>query len=110
MQNQPHSYEANSKITEILKSIGNRRRLQILWELSDGKERSVSQIEEVIPHLSQSTLSQHLGKLRQAQILSTRRASQTIYYSLRDQDIIRILKLLHHIYSDDPVLSRQPRH
>ena len=39
----------NSKITEILKSIGNRRRLQILWELSDGKERSVSQIEEVFP-------------------------------------------------------------
>ena len=57
MQNQPHSYEANSKITEILKSISNRRRLQILWELSDGKERSVSQIEEVIPHLSQSALS-----------------------------------------------------
>ena len=110
MQNQPHSYEENSKITEILKSIGNRRRLQILWELSDGKERSVSQIEEVIPHLSQSALLQHLSKLRQAQIVSTRRASQTIYYSLRDQDIIWILKLLHHIYSHDPVLSRQPRH
>ena len=110
MQNQSQNYEANSKITEILKSIGNRRHLQILWELSDGRERSVSQIEQVIPHLSQSALSQHLGKLRNAQILSTRRSSQTIYYSLKDQDIIRILKLLHHIYSDDPALPRHPRH
>ena len=52
MQNQSQNYEANSKITEILKSIGNRRRLQILWELSDGRERSVSQIEQVIPILA----------------------------------------------------------
>ena len=49
MQNQPHSYEANSKITEILKSIGNRRRLQILWELSDGKERSVHRLRRLFP-------------------------------------------------------------
>ena len=36
--------------------------------------------------------------------------SQTICYTLGDQDITRMLKSLHHIYSDDPVLSRQPRH
>jgi len=110
MHYQPGSYDENSKVTEILKTIGNRRRLRILWELADGKERSVSQIEEVIPFLSQSALSQHLGKLRRAQIVSTRRASQTIFYSLKDQDIIRILKLLHHIYHDDPVLTRQNSH
>jgi len=110
MHYQPGSYDENSKVTEILKTIGNRRHLRILWELADGKERSVSQIEEVIPFLSQSALSQHLGKLRRAQIVSTRRASQTIYYSLKDQDIIRILKLLHHIYHDDPVLTRQNSH
>ena len=41
-----------------------------------------------------------------ADIVSTRRASQTIYYSIEDADVVRILRLLSHIYADDPVLPR----
>ncbi|MEJ6673666.1 MAG: ArsR family transcriptional regulator, partial [Alphaproteobacteria bacterium] len=33
-----------------------------------------------MPNLSQSALSQHLGRLRRADIVKTQRASQTIYY------------------------------
>jgi DNA-binding transcriptional ArsR family regulator len=94
------------KMTVVLKAMGNSRRLQILTQLADGSEKSVSEIEQLIPNLSQSALSQHLGRLRRADIVSTRRAPQTIYYSIKDADVVRILGLLSHIYADDPVLPR----
>ena len=80
--------------------------MRILNELSDGRERSVSELEGVIASLSQSALSQHLARLRRANIVRTRRESQTIYYSIDDSDVLRILRLLGHIYTDDPVIQR----
>ena len=95
-----------SRSTAILKAISNNRRLQIITHLSDGTERSVSEIEALFPTLSQSALSQHLSKLRKARIVKTRRQSQTIFYSIADQDVVRLLRLLRHIYADDPAMSR----
>lgn len=96
----------SSKLALILKAMSNVRRLRILQELADGKERSVSEIEALVPDLSQSALSQHLGRLRRAEIVQTRRKSQTIFYSIRDQDVLRLLRLITHIYADDPVMDR----
>lgn len=96
----------SSKLALILKAMSNVRRLRILQELADGKERSVSEIEALVPDLSQSALSQHLGRLRRAEIVQTRRKSQTIFYSIGDQDVLRLLRLITHIYADDPVIDR----
>ena len=79
-----------------------QNRLQFITHLSDGVKRSVSEIEALFPELNQSTLSQHLGKLRKAQIVKTLRQSQTIFYSITDQDVVRLLR---HIYADDPALA-----
>ena len=86
-----------SKLTVILRAMGNAKRMRILNELSDGRERSVSELEGVITSLSQSALSQHLARLRRANIVKTRRESQTIYYSINDADVLRILRLLGHL-------------
>ena len=91
-----------SKLTRVLKAMSNLRRMQILSELADGKERSISELEKVMLELSQSALSQHLARLRKSDLVSTRRESQTIYYSINDADIKRILRLLDHIYPQDP--------
>lgn len=91
-----------SKLTVILKAMSNLRRMQILSELSDGQERSVSEIELLMPELSQSALSQHLAKLRKSDLVKTRRESQTIFYSIQDADVKRILRLLSHNYANDP--------
>ena len=102
----PHDLPLDdSRSTAILKVISNNRRLQIITHLSDGAERSVSEIEALFPDLSQSALSQHLGKLRKAQFVKTRRQSQTIFYSIADQDVVRLLRLLRHIYVNDPALA-----
>ena len=60
----------------------------------------------MIASLSQFVLSQYLARLRRANIFPTRRESQTIYCLIDDSDVLRILRLLGHIYTDDPVMQR----
>jgi DNA-binding transcriptional ArsR family regulator len=48
--------------------------------------------------LSQSALSQHLALLRETELVATRREAQTIYYSLPDGPVVRIMALLQDIY------------
>ena len=102
----PDIESEQSKLTTVLRAMSNAKRMRILNELSDGRERSVSELEGVIASLSQSALSQHLARLRRANIVRTRRESKTIYYSIDDSDVLRILRLLGHIYTDDPVMQR----
>ena len=102
----PDIESEQSKLTTVLRAMSNAKRTRVLNELSDGTERSVSELEGVIASLSQSALSQHLARLRRANIVRTRRESQTIYYSIDDSDVLRILRLLGHIYTDDPVMQR----
>ena len=106
MARSPDFEVEHSKVTSILRAIGNTKRLRNLNGLSDGQEGSVSELQNIIATLSQSALSQHPGRLLRANIVRTRRESQTIYYSIDDRDVLRILRLLSHIYEDDPVMRR----
>ena len=82
------------------------RRLQILNELADGREKSVSELERVVPDLSQSALSQHLGRLRRADIVKTRRESQSIFYSVQSAEVLKILKFLAKMYANDVTIVK----
>jgi DNA-binding transcriptional ArsR family regulator len=86
----------SAEAEELLKALANSHRLMILCELREG-ERSVTALEEVVP-LSQSALSQHLAKLREGGFVSTRREAQTIYYSLADERVVRLIEVLHELF------------
>lgn len=82
----------------LMKALGNESRLMILCALASGDgERSVSELNEIVP-LSQSALSQQLARLRQQDLVKTRRESQTIFYSLTPGPTDRIIHLLHDIF------------
>ena len=83
-------------VEDLLKSVGNKNRLIVLCELLKG-ERSVSSLQNAIG-LSQSALSQHLARLREDGIVSTRRKSQTIYYSLASDKVARLIGVLYQLY------------
>ena len=68
--------------------------LERMNKLFDGRERSISELEGVIASLSQPLLSQHLARLRHANIIRTRHETQTIYYSIDDSDVPRIRRLV----------------
>jgi DNA-binding transcriptional ArsR family regulator len=80
----------------LMKALGNESRLLILCVLAEG-ERSVGELNDVVS-LSQSALSQQLARLRAQGLVSTRRESQTIYYSLADGPANRVIHLLHEIF------------
>ena len=79
------------KKSQILKAAANAKRLEILHCISK-KEHSVGALEKLID-LSQSALSQHLAVLRRAGMVKTRRKAQTIYYSLSNEQVKKLLKI-----------------
>ncbi len=82
--------------SKMLRALGNKKRLEIMYILRDG-ERKVGDLEKMIG-LSQSALSQHLAVLRSAGIVDTRRQAQAIYYSIKNNNATKLLKMLDDIY------------
>ena len=81
----------------LLKLLANENRLLILCRLAMAGEMSVTALVDA-GELSQSALSQHLGKMRDDGLLATRRDAQTIYYRIADKNAARLLALLKDIY------------
>ncbi len=84
--------------SRILKAMGNERRFAILCHLAQG-EKSVGELQRLVG-LSQSALSQHLARLRRVKIVKTRRAAQTIYYSLDGPAAPMVMTALTELYAD----------
>jgi DNA-binding transcriptional ArsR family regulator len=89
-----------SHAATVLKSISNKWRLLILCQLVKG-EKSVGELLELVD-LSQSALSQHLAVLRETKLVSTRRESQVIFYSIRGTEVPTILTALYDLYCASP--------
>ena len=88
-----------SEAAELLKQLSNPNRLMIMCSLI-GAELSVGELT-AMTDLSQSALSQHLASLRNAQLVSTRREAQTIFYRLSGDQAIQIIAVLKSIYCPD---------
>lgn len=88
--------EYAKEAANLLKKMGNEHRLLILCSLLQG-ERSVGELNDMMP-LSQSALSQHLASLREAGLVKTRREAQSIHYSLRGKQAIKVIEVLQSIY------------
>ena len=82
-----------SQAAELLKAMSNEHRLLILCHLGE-KEMRVSELNNFID-LSQSSLSQHLARLRQDGLVKTRRESQTIFYSIANPSVVKLISFLH---------------
>jgi len=89
----------------LLKALANDQRLVVLCHLLDGP-LSVGEINERIP-LSQSALSQHLGVLRDAGIVTTDRRSQSVFYALAPGPAIEIMEVLYRGFCA-PAGARKP--
>lgn len=91
---------------DFLSTVGNEKRLLILDAITRD-ELCVGDIAERIG-LSQSALSQHLGKLRAARLAETRRDAQTIYYSCKSQEVAQFLEAIGELFVVDADRSLYP--
>jgi len=82
--------------SRLMKAVGNENRLMILCALAEG-ELSVGELLNRVD-LSQSALSQHLAVLRGEELVSTRRESQSIFYSLSSSKAERLIAFLFDTY------------
>lgn len=94
----PRSLEARAaQVAALLRALGNDRRLLILCKLVESGEATVGSLADDVG-LSQSALSQHLGRMRDEGIVAFRREAQTIWYRIADTRVETLLATLHRLY------------
>jgi DNA-binding transcriptional ArsR family regulator len=92
--------QANAaQASALLKSLSNPSRLLVLCALVT-REHTAGELEE-LTGISQSAISQHLARLRDDDMVDTRRDAQRIFYSLKNQAVRAVLETLHGLYCPD---------
>lgn len=84
------------KAAALLKSLANAQRLRILCALAE-RGHTVGELMD-ISGLSQSSVSQHLTKMREAGLVSKQREGQHMRYRLCSMEAQAILSVLYLIY------------
>ena len=86
--------EENVEIaSQLLKAIASPNRLMLLCALAEG-EKSVSELADALD-LRQATVSQHLARLRQEDLVETRREAQSVFYRIADKTAEKIVQILY---------------
>lgn len=81
------------KVSAFLKGMANADRLLILCELVTG-EKNVSEIMKATG-IAQTSMSQHLSKLKKEKIVEYRREHRMLYYSICDETVKDVMEVLY---------------
>jgi ArsR family transcriptional regulator len=79
-------------LTRLFRALGDETRLRIVALLSHG-ELCVCHLEAALD-LNQSTASRHLGILKSAGVVDSRREGTWVYYSITEQEHATVAKAL----------------
>ncbi len=85
---------------ERFKALGDPVRLRLFQLLAGCDELCVCHLTEALD-LPQSTVSRHLGVLRHAGLVQTRREGKWMYYRLTDALANRLAALIHEFSTDE---------
>lgn len=85
-----------NRLSLVLSLAGNDVRLKILYLLEEENELCVCDLADIL-EMTVPAVSQHLRKLKDGNMLQTRRNGQTIYYSLKEEHLEIIKPLFEHI-------------
>jgi len=91
-------------MAELLKVLANENRLLILCALIQGA-KTVNQIGEYVPKITQSALSQHLILMKTAGILKSDKHGLNVTYTIADHRVEEVIALLKQYYCDDPEVT-----
>lgn len=83
---------------EFFRALGHPVRLRVLELLRSG-ERTVSELQVQL-EIEASSVSQQLAVLRAKNIVDTRRAGTSVYYSVRDPRVFQLLDIAREIFNN----------
>lgn len=90
------TWQQAEDIVLLHKMMADHTRLRVLWALMQG-EMCVCDVAVALD-MSKAAVSHHLNALRRARLVTPRRAGKSVYYSLTDEHVVRILTVsLTHI-------------
>ena len=75
-----------TQLSGILSLVGNDVRLKILYLLEEEKELCPCDLSDILG-MSIPAISQHLRKMKDGNIIESRKEGQTIFYSLRTKHL-----------------------
>lgn len=93
-----HMPELSHFTAEFFKALSHPLRVKILDSLRGG-EVGVNELSARL-NVEQTTLSQQLAVLRKSNIVGGRKEGQNVYYSVRDQEIFRLLDVARRIFNN----------
>lgn len=85
---------AFQSLSQVLSLAGNEVRLKILFLLEEENELCPCDLSDILG-MSVPAVSQHLRKLKDGNVIEARREGQTIFYSLKKEQ----LNLLHPFFA-----------
>ncbi len=91
---------ALANLSNLLALAGNEVRLKILFLFEEEGELCPCDIADILS-MSVPSISQHLRKMKDGNVISSRRSGQTIFYSLQAQHIKLLRPLFKHIISNN---------
>ena len=89
-----------AEAAKLMEMLSQPVRLRLMCILLSGEQSVLSLADSA--GLSQPAMSHHLKKLRDADLVGTRRDGQTIYYSVKAAEAAEVIKVLHQLYCPLP--------
>ena len=89
---------------EFFKALSHPARIKIIETLGSD-ELSVTELQDHLG-IESSSVSQHLSVLRHKNIVETRKAGTTVYYRVRDPEIIELLDVARRIFTNHLINNR----
>lgn len=81
-----------ARLAQVMDLAGNENRLKIVYLLREENNLCVCDLSDILS-MSIPAVSQHLRKLKDAQLIQARKDGQTVFYSLREEssDILNLI-------------------
>jgi DNA-binding transcriptional ArsR family regulator len=92
-----------SELAQVLALAGNEVRLKILYLLEEESELCPCDLSDIL-YMTIPAVSQHLRKLKEGNIIQFRKTGQTIYYSLKPEN----LKILQSFFKQINEMNNKP--
>jgi ArsR family transcriptional regulator len=90
---------------ELFRALAHPARIRALEVLAEG-ERSVGELQPLVG-IEASHLSQQLGVLRRAGLVTTRKEGSTVHYAIRDRELVELLRVAKRILINALTESQQ---